>query len=162
MASDDRPGAGAVKPGLDDVVADELGDEEQSHDPEQHRPAGIDRDRERNGKEGGQEGAEIGNEAQHRRQQAPQHRIRHADEVEGDADRDAVGQVHHELHQQIAADPGGGVVDGLRALLEVACSGQLDEAVAQVLPLEQHEDHEDHHQARRWRAARAADRRWFG
>ena len=143
MASDDRPGAGAVEPWLDDVVADELGHEEQSDDPQQHRPARIDRDREGDGEEGGQEGAEIGNEAQHRRQQPPQHRIRHADEVEGDADRDAVGQVHHQLHQQIAADPGGGIVEGLRALLEIACPSELDEAVAQVLPLEQHEDHED-------------------
>ena len=61
----------------------------------------------------------------------------------------AVGEVHHELHQKIAADPGGRVVDGLRALLEIASPGKLDEAVAEVLPLEQHEDHEDHHQARR-------------
>ena len=99
------------------------------------------------GKQGGQEGTEIGNEPQHGREQPPQHSVGHADEVEGDADRDAVGQVDHELHQEIAADPGGRIVDGLCALLKIAGSGKLDEAVAQVLPLEQHEDHEDDDEA---------------
>ena len=95
------------------------------------------------GKRAARNGTEIGDEAQDGRQQAPQHGVGHPDEVKADADGDAVGRVHHQLHQQVAADPGGGVVEGLRALLEVARAGELDEAVAQVLPLEQHEDHED-------------------
>ena len=135
--------AGAVEPWLDDIVADQLRHEEQSDDPQQHRPARIDRDGEGEREKGGQEGTQIRDEAQDGRQQPPQHRIRDANEIQGDADRDAVGRVHDQLHQEIAADPGSGIVEGLSGLVQVAGPGELDEAVAQVLPLEQHEDDED-------------------
>ena len=141
--------AGPVEPGLDDVVADELGQEEQPDHPQQHRPAGIDRDREGDREQRGQERAEIGHEAQDGGQHAPQDRIGHPDEIEGKADGDAIGEVHDQLHEQVAAHPPGRIVESVRALLKVSCSGKLDEAVPQVLLLEQHEDHEDHDEARR-------------
>ena len=101
------------------------------------------------GKERGQERTEIGDEAQDGGQHAPQHGVRHADDVEGKADGDAVGEVHDQLHEQVAAHPPGRIVEGVRALLEVSRAGELDEAIPQVLLLEQHEDHEDDDEARR-------------
>jgi hypothetical protein len=41
------------------------------------------------------------------------------------------------------ADTVGGVVERLRRAGKVMCAGQADQAIAEILPLEQHEDDED-------------------
>ena len=51
--------------------------------------------------------------------------------------------VHDQLHQQIPADPLGGVAQGLGCPVQIAGAEEPDETVAQVLPLQQHEHDED-------------------
>ena len=74
--------------------------------------------------------------------------IGHADQPQADADRNAVGDVHDQLHQQVAADPLAGVAQRLGRPVQIAGADQPDEPVAQVLPLQQHEHDEDDDDAR--------------
>ena len=122
-------------------------------------PAGIDRDSERERKEGRHDRPDIGDEAQQAAEHAPEDRVRNSDQPEPDADRDRVGRVHDQLHQQIAPDPPRGIVERLCRARQVARAGKADEAVAQIFALQEHEDHEhDHDAGRGERADKRADR----
>ena len=70
--------------------------------------------------------------------------------------RNAIGDVDDELHQQIAADAGAGLVHRLGRPVQVVGADQPDQPVTQILPFQQHEDHEHQHHARR---ADGADQR---
>ena len=123
------------------------------------RPSRGDRERQGDREQRRDHRPDVGDEAQDGRQQAPQDRIRHADEIQPDPDGDAVEQVDHQLHQQVAADPLRGVVHRLGGPGDVAGADQADDPIAQILALEQHEDHEHHHQpgGRDRRDQRSAD-----
>ena len=136
-------GAGAIEPGFNDVAADQLQDDEEGCRPEQHGPARIDSDRKGEREGGGDDRSDERHEAQDDREHAPEQRIGHADQPQADADGNAVGDVHDQLHQQIAAHPLGSVAQGLRCPVQIAGAEQPDEAVAQVLPLQQHEHNKD-------------------
>ena len=136
-------GAGAVEPGFNDVAADQLQDDEEGCRPEQHGPARIDSDREREREGGGDDRPDERHEAQDDREHAPEHWIGHTDQPQADADGNADSDVHDQLHQQIPADPLGGVAQGLGCPVQIAGAEEPDEPVAQVLPLQQHEHDED-------------------
>ena len=110
---------------------------------QERRPAGIDGDRKREREERRDDRTDIGDEAQQPAEHAPKDRVRNADQPEPDADRDGVGRVHDQLHQEISADAARGVVERLRGARQIARAGETDQAVAQILALQQHEDHED-------------------
>ena len=52
------------------------------------------------------------------------------------------------LHQKEAAESAAGIIEGRGRALKVGCAGEPQEAVADVLSLQQDEDEEEHHQCR--------------
>ena len=86
-------------------------------------------------------GSDERHEAQDNREHAPEQRIGHADQPQSDADGNAVGRIHDKLHQQVPTHALGGVAQRLGGAVQVSATDQPDEAVAQVLPLQQHEHH---------------------
>ena len=133
----------AVEQRLHDLAHERLDDEEQAGRPDQHRPARIDRQGKGGGKDRGDDGPDIGNEAQQHRKDAPEHGIGYPDQPQPRTDQDAEGGVDRQLHQQIATEALGGIVQGLGRLLQVMGAREANEAVAQVFPLQEEEDDED-------------------
>jgi hypothetical protein len=70
---------------------------------------------------------------------APQDGIGNADNPESPGDDDTKACVEHCLNQEEAAQPARGVVKGGRGTLQVGCAGEAQEAVADVLALQQYE-----------------------
>ena len=144
-----QPGGVAVDQRLDHLPGDELHHEVECCGPDDHGPAGVDGRSERHGEEGGADRADIGDEAQQAGQDAPEHRVGNADDQQADADDDGEGGVDAELGEEIAAEAAAAVIDGDRGAVEVVGAEQADEAVAQVLALEQGEDGDDEDDADR-------------
>jgi len=65
------------------------------------------------------------------------------DEVERGGDDSAKDEVDAELEEEVAGDALRGVAHGLRHESEIAIAGETDEAVAEILALEEHEESED-------------------
>ena len=83
---------------------------------------------------------------------------RQPDDAQADGDGQAVGAVDDRLGHQIAADAGGGVIEGVGGDVEASFADQADDAVAQVFALQEHEDDKDEHDAGRpERADRGSD-----
>ncbi len=78
-----------------------------------------------------------------RAEDSPKDRIWYSDQPQSDPDRNSVGRVHDELHQQIAADAGRRVVERLRRARQIARAGEPDRAVTEIVALQKQEDHED-------------------
>ncbi len=76
----------------------------------------------------------------------PQQGARHTDERQAGGHRQAVAHVDQQLHRQVAADPVAGLAQCVSREVQIAAH-QPDQAVAQVIALEQDVDHEDEHQA---------------
>ena len=127
---------------LDDLPDDGLDEGEEQEGRQHHAPARIDRRRKRDRQDRREEGADIGHEAHDEGEDAPQHGARHADDPEPDADDDAEGRVEGELAQEVAREPPGRVVHRHGGAVEVARTGEPDQAVAQILPL--HQDEQEH------------------
>lgn len=70
-----QPGARAVKPRLDDVVADHLQHHDQADGPQHHAPARVHRKRQRQREYRRDHRPDIGHEAHHRRDGAPEQRL---------------------------------------------------------------------------------------
>ena len=111
-------------------------------------PGAIAKDR-RNREQRRDHRPDVGDEAQDGREQPPQRRIGHAQEIQADADRDAVEDIDHQLHQEIATDALGGIVHRFGGPGDIFGPQQADHAVAEILALEQHENHEHRHETRR-------------
>ena len=139
-------GAGAVQPGLDEVVADQLQRGDQRHRPQHHVPPRVDAKRQRERKNGANHRPHVRHEAQHRRQQAPHQRTRHADEQQAQCHRYAVGGVDEQLHGQVLADPLGGIAQRVGGAVQVAAQ-QAHHLVAQIALVEQDQHHEHEHDA---------------
>ena len=89
-----------VQPRLKEVVADCFDGQEHAARQKKFRPTRIDGDRQDNGKGCADPWPKIGNEPQQHAKQAPQQRVRHANEVQSDANRDAVHGVQQERRKQ--------------------------------------------------------------
>src|SRR4051812_34016052 len=92
-----------------------------------------------------QDRAEIEDETQDGGEDTPEQGVGHADEEQANADGQAIADVDRELHQQVAADPLGGIADRRRGAVYVAKAEQADHPIAKILTLQQYEDdeHED-------------------
>ena len=66
-----------------------------------------------------------------------------ADQPKADANRNAIGDIHDELHQQVTRDTLTGIFKRLRGSHQIPRTGKPDEAIPNVPSLEKHEDHED-------------------
>ena len=88
-----EPRAVAVDHWLDDMPNARLHDKKQCDRPEQHGPAGIDGDREREWERGSDGRADVRDEAQHCGQDAPQDRTWNSDKPQTQANDHAEGSV---------------------------------------------------------------------
>jgi len=149
-----QPGAGAVEPGFHEVVADQFQHHDQGQRPTDHRPAGVDRECQQQREHRTHQRPDIRDETQHRRQQAPQQRARDADQPQPGGHRHRVQEVDDQLHRQIAADALASVVERVGGT-EHAVAQQSDQAIAQVVRVQQHQDQID--QGRRKNRSRRAD-----
>ena len=133
----------AVQPWLNCLARDGLQYGEQTECPQKLRPARIDRESERQGQQGGDGHADIGHKAEHGRDQPPKGGIGHPDRPQSNTDRRTENGVDRGLQEQIAAQPFGAVVECCRRALQIARTGEHDEAIAQIFFLQQDENHED-------------------
>ena len=79
--------------------------------------------------------------------------------MQNDKNNQAKGCVHQPLQGKIAAHAAAGVIHGLRHEIQMSMPAQLNEAVAQIFPLQKHEKGENRHQSDRNRHPQhAADR----
>ena len=140
-------GAGAVKPGLDDVVADQLQRDDQRQGPQHHAPAWVHREGQRQRKDGRNHRPHVRHKAQHRRQQAPHQRARYGDEQQPHGQRYAVGGVDQQLHRQILADALARVAQRIGGAVQVGAQ-KPHGAVAQIALVQQDQHHEDKDDAR--------------
>ena len=69
-----------------------------------------------------------------------------ADDPEADRDAESVRAIDHRLHEHVAADAICGLIEGLGRQAELAIADKVDEPVAQVFALEQHEEGENDHE----------------
>ena len=139
----------AVKPGLDHLPGGKLDHHEQSGRPQQHRPAGVDRERDDHRKRRGDDRADIGHEAQQHPKDAPEPWVRDADKPQSGADQHAEARVDRCLRQEIAAKASGRIVQRHGRAPEIAGPGEPDKPVAQIFPLKQKEDDENDDDASR-------------
>jgi hypothetical protein len=102
-------------------------------------------------------GANIRHEAQQQPDDPPQHRRRHADQEQADAGDHPERGVDAKLDQEIPRQAARGVVHRRGGAMQVGRAEQADQAVAQILPLQQHEDRHDQHDG--GRRQRIDDRR---
>ena len=65
------------------------------------------------------------------------------EEVEADAEHEAVTGVHAELHDEVLADARAGVLEGAGHDVDVAHAGKEEQAMAQLLGVDEHVDRED-------------------
>ena len=142
-ATGERPGAVAVNQGLDELSHQRLDNEKQCERPKQHRPAGIDGNGQCERERGGDDCADVRHEAQHRGQDAPQHRTWNADDPQSCSDDDAENSIEQELDQKQSAEARRGIIKRGGRALQVTRTRQPNEAVPEILTLQQNEDDED-------------------
>lgn len=133
-----------VEQGFDDVSGHGLGDEEQPCGGEHHAPARVDRSCERDRKKGRDEPADEWYEPHEPGKDAPQRGIGNADHPEPGRDDDAEAGIEESLDQKEAAKPACGIIEGGRCALQVSRAGQPQEAVTDILALQQDEQEEQH------------------
>ena len=110
---------------------------------ERWTPGGEDRDGddERQDEAGG--GAEVGDDAENCGEGSPESGVGYADEEEAEAEADSVGGVDGGLEEQVLADAGGCVLQGLGHDADAAHSGEEEDAVTEIFALHQEVDGED-------------------
>ena len=140
-----QPRAVAINQRLDYLADRQLHHRVQRHRPDHGRPSGIDPGGQRDREQTGKPRADIRHEAQQRPGDAPQHRARNAQDGEPQADHAAEPGVDAELRKEVAAQSPASVVQRDGGAVEVVGAEQTDEAVAQVVLLQQHEDRHHEH-----------------
>ena len=78
-----------------------------------------------------------------------QHRVRHTDEGKPGSDDDSKQNVEQGLRQEVPAQTVCAVVDRLGGAMQIVRSGEPDQAIYKILPLQQEKDHEDGDETRR-------------
>ena len=99
------------------------------------------------GKEGGDEGPDVGHEPHQPRQDTPQDCVRYADQPKTNGDDDAKANVERNLQKEEAAEPRRRIIEGGGGALKVASTCQPDEAIADVLALQEDEQQKQQHQS---------------
>ncbi len=136
-----------IKQRLHHIVADQFQDQEQADHQDRFCPSRKHDPAQSNRGQGRDPRPHVGNVTEHRGQQAPEKGVRDADKVQPDAHGDAEGAVDDELHEQVAADALSGIVEGTGRKRQPATSHHPNQAVPQVLALDEHEQHQHNHQA---------------
>jgi hypothetical protein len=142
-------GTVAVKDGLDRLADKHFTADIKTACPDHHRPAGVDRHRERQRKRGGDKGPDVGDEAQQARQDPPQKRVGQSNEIKTNADKNAKRGVDRELGQKIFAETAGGIVHCNCGFMQIGRAKQPDQPVAQILFLQENENSNDDNNAHR-------------
>ncbi len=96
-----QTGAGAIQPGLDDVVADQLQQQDQAQRPQQHVPARSHCKCQGQRKHGRNHRPHIGHKAHDRCQNTPQKSPGHPDQPQPRRHRNAISDIHNKLHAQV-------------------------------------------------------------
>jgi hypothetical protein len=83
---------------------------------------------------------------------APENRTRDSDGPKSQTDYDAERAVYGDLREKQPTETRSGIVERGGRALEIVCSGQADQPVPEVFPLDEDEDHEDDDDAggRKW------------
>jgi hypothetical protein len=136
-------GAGAEEPGFDEVGGCEFEGKEEAEDEEGRAPGGEDGDGDDQGQDEAGRGANVGDDAQDGGENSPEGGVRYADEEEAEAEEGSVGCVDRGLEEEILADAGGGILQGLGHQADAAHAGEEEDAVAEVLALHQQINGED-------------------
>jgi hypothetical protein len=108
-----NPGARSVNPRLNDVAANQFERHEKSEGEQRHHPAWRNREGQHNRECRPNPRANVGNEAKQSRERTPQDRIWQTDEGKTDGHGNAVGDIDHELHAQVARDAAARIVHRL-------------------------------------------------
>ena len=137
-----QAGAVPVQQRFHHVAHQRLDHQKERRRPQQHRPAGVHRSRERQRKHGRDNGADIRHEAQNRGQDAPKHGAGDSDHPQAGADHHTKGGVQSELDEKKPAQACGRIVQRSGRFLQIMRTRQLDESIAQILPLQKNEDDE--------------------
>ena len=147
----------AYSDGFEHEIGEQFEDDEQADHAERTGPALEGRQADEDRRACAEHGPDVRDESQRRTERRPDQGVGHAEDVEPDADGDAVDQIDQRLHQQLPADAGSGLVKRLRGDGQLAVPDQPDQPVAQIAAFEQHEDDHRHHEPRG--SQRADDRR---
>src|SRR5882757_4865716 len=126
-------GAGAEEPGFDEVGGGEFEGEEEAEDQERLRPGGEDGDGDDEGQDEAGRGADVGDDAQDCGENSPEGGVGYTDQGEAEAEADSVGCIDCGLEEQVLADAGGSVLQGLGHDADAAHSGEKQDAMTEVL-----------------------------
>ena len=137
-----QAGAVPVQQRFHHVAHQRLDHQKKSRRPQQHRPAGVHRSRERQRKHRRDDGADIRHEAENRGQDAPKHWTGDSDHPQASADHDTKGGIQSELDEKKPAQARCRIVQRSGRFLQIMRTRQLDETITQILPLQKNEDDE--------------------
>ena len=107
------------------------------------RPGGEDGDGDDEGQDEAGRGADVRDDAKDPGEDSPEGGVGYADEEEAYAEADSVGCVDGGLEEQVLADAGGCILQGLGHDADAAHSGEQQDAVTELLTLHQQVDGED-------------------
>jgi hypothetical protein len=138
----------AVDEGFEGEAAGQLQRHEEPAHQEGREPGGEGGQREDHEHEGSHPDADVGDEAQDRGEEAPEQGVRHAQQEQAGRDADAEARVDDGLHQEVVADALAGLVERAGGRGQPSVAGEADDAIPQVLALDQHEDDQDDHRRR--------------
>ena len=130
-----QAGRMAIDQRLHPVPHQRLGQQEQRGGPDRQRPAGINRRCQQQWWNRRQKCPDIGYKPQQPGQYSPQPRAGNAEPIEPNSDHPAKQRIEHQLRQEIARQPGGGLVHGDGRPVQVGRPGKPDDPVPQILLL---------------------------
>lgn len=137
----------AVEGGFEDVADEAFGDGEEAEDGEGGAPAVGFGDGDGEGHEAGEGGSDVGQEAEDEAEGAPEAGAGDVEEPESESEGGAEAGVDGELEEDVAGDAVAGVIHGFGGGLEFLLAHKAEEAVAQVLAVNEHEEGEDDDEA---------------
>src|ERR1700730_5982644 len=102
---------------------------------------------------------QIWDEPQQNHQNAPKRRVRDADQCQPEPDRQSATDVHDELREEVSTDPLSRIVHRFSGAVQVTPSGESQQPIPKILPLEQDHDDENNDQSarRHWLEQRPDD-----
>src|SRR6188768_804559 len=122
---------------------DRLHHQKQRESPQQHVPAWIDRNGQREREGSSNDRTYVGDKAEYACQDAPQDGAWNADQPQTDSDHQAKRSVQEKLDQEEPAEAPRGVVDRSRRSLQVMRTSEPYQSVTQIFTLKQNENDKD-------------------